>query len=171
MKHSALALLLTPLLWACGSAGSPAVQVPEVSAGELLSAPTHLVLDGVDLHAEAQPYLNEIGCASSGCAHLPNFVVPVKLLAPSVRAAKNSPLNTFRVTGVYVVTEGGVWRSGVAASDNRRCTSVAACLQAVSRGNASVASGTPAQVVLTFLDGAGKAHMLRDDDVWVRRLS
>ena len=162
MKRWGFSLLLAPALWACGNAAGPlgggAVPgAPALSAGELLAAPTKLALGGVRLSAEATPHL-------SGSS----FVVPVKVLASSSKQG-GLKLSAFKVTGVYVITEGGVWRSGVAAQDNRRCLSAVNCLQAVGRGSAELSSRDAVQVVLTLRDAAGKNYKLRDDKAVVSR--
>ncbi len=156
--------MLAPLLWACGSVGSPSPSAPALSAGELLAAPTSLALGGVKLRAEATPYLNAPACDNETCVPSVNFVVPVRLSAAAgvLSGTQSSTLSGLKVTGVYVITEGGVWRSGVASSDNRRCVGTLNCLQAVGRGNASISSSDPVQVVLTFQDRAGKTYKLRD---------
>ena len=156
MKRWGFSLLLAPLLWACGTAAGPlgagAVPgAPALSAGELLAAPTRLALGGVKLSAEASPYL-------SGSS----FVVPVKVLASRAKPG-GLKLSALKVTGVYVITEGGVWRSGVAAQDTRSCLSSLNCLQAVGRGSAELSSRDAVQVVLTLRDAAGKNYKLRDD--------
>ena len=160
--------MLAPLLWACGSVGSPSPSAPALSAGELLAAPTSLALGGVKLRAEATPYLSAPACDGETCVSSANFVVPVKLrsVGPAMGAqssAQSSALSGLKVTGVYVITEGGVWRSGVAAGDSRRCLGTLNCLQAVGRGSASISSSDPVQVVLTFQDRAGRTYKLRDE--------
>ena len=163
MKRTAAALLLAPLLWACGSVTSPSPDAPALSAGELLAAPTSLALGGVKLKAEATPYLNAPACDNETCVPSANFVVPVKLRSVGAQSGtQSSALSGLKVTGVYVITEGGVWRSGVATNDSRRCVGTLNCLQAVGRGNASISSSDPVQVVLTFQDKAGKTYKLRD---------
>ena len=161
MKRLLPALLLTPLLWACGTAATPALSIPDLSAGELLATPTQMLLGGVKLRAEAQPYLLAAACQISSCA-APNFIVPVQL-----QASNAGVLNTLRLTGIYVITEGGVWRSGVQARDNRLCLSRGLCLQAVGRGEASLPGGGPAQVVLMFRDSAGHSYRLRDEQAMI----
>lgn len=159
--------LFAPLLWACGTAAGPsldnagggagpqsAASVPPISAGELLSAPTKLAIGGVKISAEATPYLSALPCSGRTCAG--NFVVPVTL------RSNTGPLSAFKVTGVYVITEGGVWRSGVASQGNYRCGGALNCLQAVGRGSANLSSSDAVQVVLTFQDAAGKTYKLRD---------
>jgi hypothetical protein len=174
VKRFAATLLLAPLLWACGSVGAPSPGAPALSAGELLAAPTSLALGGVKLRAEATPYLNAPACDGATCVPSVNFVVPVKLRSVGAQptgaqtplqasSASSSLLSGLKVTGVYVITEGGVWRSGVASSDSRRCVGTLNCLQAVGRGSASISSSDPVQVVLTFQDKAGKTYKLRDE--------
>lgn len=162
MNRPALALLLVPLLWACGVATGPAPSAPPLSAGELLAAPTKLTIGGVKLSAEAAPALSAgLPCSGKSCAV--NFVVPVKLRASG--DPKSLTLPSLKVTGVYVITEGGVWRSGVAAQDSRRCAAGpegAGCLQAVGRGSADLSPRDAVQVVVTFRDAAGKFYKLRD---------
>ena len=162
MKRSALPLLLAPLLWACGTASGPVVGAPPMSAGELLAAPTKLTIGGVKLSAEAAPALSaQLPCSGKTCAA--NFVVPVKLRASGDAGSLN--LSSLKVTGVYVITEGGVWRSGVAVQDSRRCATAPEdvnCLQAVGRGSAELSRRDAVQVVLTFRDSAGKTYKLRD---------
>lgn len=162
MKRLALPLLLAPLLWACGTTTGPALGAPPLSAGELLAAPTKLMIGGVKLSAEAAPVLSApLPCSGKSCAA--NFVVPVKLHASG--DSKSFNLASLKVTGVYVITEGGVWRSGVAAQDNHRCAAALErthCLQAVGRGNADLSPRDAVQVVLTFRDSAGKTYQLRD---------
>lgn len=169
MKRLAATLLLAPLVWACGSLGAPSPSAPALSAGELLAAPTSLALGGMKLKAEATPYLNAPACDGETCVPSANFVVPVKLRSVGAQSPvqASSPSASFlsglKVTGVYVITEGGVWRSGVAPSDSRRCVGTLNCLQAVGRGTASISSSDPVQVVLTFQDRAGKTYRLRDE--------
>ncbi|GAA3997882.1 hypothetical protein GCM10022631_05710 [Deinococcus rubellus] len=162
MKRLALPLLFAPLLWACGTATGPALSAPPLSAGELLAAPTKLTIGGARLSAEAAPVLSApLPCSGKSCAA--NFVVPVKLRASGDQSSLN--LSSLKVTGVYVITEGGVWRSGVAAQDSRRCAAVLEdtnCLQAVGRGNADLSPHDAVQVVLTFRDPAGRSYQLRD---------
>ncbi len=153
MKRWAWILVLAPLLWACGNAAGPVLDAPKLSAGELLNAPTKLALGGVKLSAEARPYLSALPCAGRSCS---NFVVPVQLRA-------SGDLSALKVTGVYVITEGGVWRSGVAAQDSRRCPQGSNCLQVVGRGNADLTRNDAVQVVLTFRDAAGRTYKLRDN--------
>ncbi|AZI42958.1 hypothetical protein EHF33_09555 [Deinococcus psychrotolerans] len=168
MKGLGWPLLFAPLLWACGTAAGPslssaglsgpalqnAASVPPISAGELLAAPTKLAIGGMKISAEATPYLSALTCVGRPCAG--NFVVPVTL------RSSTGPLNTFKVTGVYVITEGGVWRSGVESQDRRHCSGAANCLQAVGRGSANLSSSDAVQVVLMFQDAAGKTYKLRD---------
>lgn len=189
MKRLALSLLLVPMLWACGNAAGPVsnnfpsisgpnLDAPRISAGELLVAPTKLTIGGVKLSAEAEPYLNTapnaaplaFGSTALKAASDVNFVVPVKL------RASGGAVGNFKVTGVYVITEGGVWRSGVTAQSApaSRCPSAVSanaytlnCLQAVGWGNADVSTRDAVQVVLTLRDVAGNTYKLRDSKVVV----
>lgn len=162
MNRPVLFLLFAPLLWACGAATGPALSAPPLSAGELLSAPTKLTIGGAKLSAEAAPSLSvPLPCSGKSCAA--NFAVPVKLRVSGDLGSLN--LSSLKVTGVYVITEGGVWRSGVAAQESRRCAAALeaiTCLQAVGRGNADLSPRDAVQVVVTFRDPAGRSYQLRD---------
>ncbi|AWN24715.1 hypothetical protein DKM44_14695 [Deinococcus irradiatisoli] len=162
MKRWAWTLLIAPLLWACGAAVGPVpAAVPKLSAGELLKAPVKLAVGGVKFSAEARPYLSALSaCSERSCA--PNFVVPVELRA-------SGEVGALKVTGVYVITEGGVWRSGVATQDSRRCWQGSNCLQVVGRGNADLTPNDAVQVVLTLRDAAGRTYKLRDDKAVVSK--
>lgn len=140
----------------CGVPAGPAVTTPAVSTGNLLLAPAQVPIGGVKVRAEAAPVVT--ACSDTECN---NFWVPVRLYASS------GTLPALKVTGVYVVTEGGVWRSGVQARDNRRCNDLR-CLVATARGSADLSGGEAVQVVVALKDAQGRQYRLRDQKAVVQ---
>ncbi len=132
--------VVAALLGACGTLGTP-----EPTAGDLLTAPTTLQVGGRSLRAEATPSLTE-----------DTFRVRVRV------QTKRAPIPDLKVTGVYVVTEDGVWNAPVAARDRRDCGQDR-CLQGTGRGAADgLHSGEGVQVVVSLKDEKGRVLWLRD---------
>lgn len=156
-----LALALAALLVGCGAAGRPEAEPPVISAGNLLLSPLQVPIAGVRVKLQASPQLGT-SCRpqASNCN---NFLVPVRLLSLS------GPLPALRVMGVYVITEGGVWRSGVAAADIWRCPQ--RCLMAAARGNADISGGEAVQVVVSVEDTQGRRYLLRDQRAVVSQVT
>lgn len=138
--------LLGGALVSCGSVGTPP------AAGDLLSAPTTLSVNGRLLTADATPTL-------SGKV----FRVQVKV------RADRAPLPALNVTGLFVVTNEGVWKAPVGPDAQRSC-GVKLCTQ----GSASSAAdgfqaGEGVQVVARVQDAQGRTYWLRDAQVRVLR--
>lgn len=162
MKRVLSLLLVTALAVGCGVAGGPGTNAPAVSTGNLLLTPLQVPIAGVRVRAEALPLVS-VGTSAGRCeaaSECHSFMVPVRLQAASA-------LPPLRVTGVYVVTENGVWRSGVQPRDNRLCPDPR-CLVATARGNADISSGEAVQVVVTLKDAQGRSYRLRDQHATVQ---
>lgn len=159
MKRLLALPVLAALLASCGAGSGPEVSVPAVSVGNLLLAPLQLPVGGIKVRVKATPLLGgNCAAAQAGCR---NFTVPVRLYT----VAGNLP--PLKVTGVYVVTEGGVWRSGVQSGDNRLCNT-RRCLVATARGNAELEGGEAVQVVVSLKDAQGRQYRLRDQKATVQ---
>ena len=75
---------------------------------------------------------------------------------------KRGKVPALQVTGVYVVTEDGVWNAPVAARDRRACGDER-CLQGIGRGAADgLRPGEGVQVVVSLKDEKGRVLWLRD---------
>ncbi len=139
-------LLLLPLAVGCGSAGS----VP--SAAQLLDAPTTLNVGGKLLSARVLPTVQE------------------QVLAVRVRLStgqKELPAR-LNLSGVYVVTNDGVWSSTVTAPLQWKCGPT--CALSAARGPAgNVQPGQNVQVVLSLNDGQGHTFLLRSGPMRVGR--
>ncbi|BDP42240.1 hypothetical protein DAETH_22090 [Deinococcus aetherius] len=140
MRRLWLLPVAAALLGACGTLGTP-----EPTAGDLLAAPTTLQVGGRSLRAEATPTLGD-----------DTFQVRVRV------QAKHAPIPVLKVTGVYVVTEDGVWNAPVGARDRKDCGDDR-CLQGTGRGAAEgLRSGEGVQVVVSLKDEKGRVLWLRD---------
>lgn len=161
MKRILSLLVVAGLAVGCGIAGGPQTSAPAVSTGNLLLAPLQVPIAGVRVRAEALPTVSAARCDSARPTDCTNFMVPVRLYAPT------GNLPALKVTGVYVVTESGVWRSGVQPSDNRHCPDPR-CLVATVRGSADISSGEAVQVVVSVKDAQGRSYRLRDQQAIVQ---
>lgn len=142
MKRAWFALLASVLLGACGTVATPS---SSPTAGDLLGAPTALQVAGRSVRADALPTL-------SG----DTFRVRVKV------QSSRSPLPPLTVTGVYVVTEDGVWRAERTRSSDAACAP-RACLQGTGLGAASgLRAGDGVQVVVSLKGADGRTLWLRD---------
>lgn len=140
MRRFWLWTALAAVLGACGTLGTP-----EPTAGDLLAAPTTLQVAGRSLRAEATPTLGDA-----------TFRVRVQV------QTKRGRVPALTVTGVYVVTEDGVWNAPVAARDRQDCGQ-ARCLQGTVRGAADgLRPGEGVQVVVSLKDDRGRLLWLRD---------
>lgn len=139
-----------PLLTALGLVGCAAPEVPTPTL-QLLAAPTSVVIGGRVLSAAAQPILVDS-----------DLTVRVQV------GTERPPLPALTVTGVYVVTDGGVWKRAVTSSQRRGCAS-GACQQATTSGRAAgLRVGQRVQVVTRVQDATGQSMWLRDADVAIR---
>ncbi|WP_272977064.1 hypothetical protein [Deinococcus geothermalis] len=140
MRRVWLFPLAATLLVACGSLASP----PAPTAGDLLGAPTALQLAGRSLKAQASPTL-----AGN------SFNVRVRVQASA------APLPPLTLTGVYVVTEDGVWMADTTQSERSDCAPKV-CLQGTGRGAArGLRPGEGVQVVVSLKDSKGRVLWLR----------
>ena len=146
-KMKRLPLLLLPLalpLAGCGSLNAAP------TAGQLLDAPTSLNLSGQPLTAQAFPAVS-------------NGVFSVKVKVRSLKAA----LPDVKVTGVYVVTNDGVWEASSAERGPLKCG--LQCAFMVGSGPANgLAAGQGVQVVLGLKDTKGRELLLRDPQAQVK---
>ncbi len=125
----------------CGSLNA----APAPLAGDLLSAPTTLNLNGQVLKVAAQPQL-------SGTV----FSVRVRVAAGS--AAPN--VSSLKVMGMYAITNSGVWKAPRMTALTSGC---AAQLCARGSGGAGdLQSGERTQIVTELQDGQGRTYWLRD---------
>lgn len=139
MRRAWLLPLVAALLGACGTLAEP----PTPTAGDLLAAPTALQIAGRSLKADATSSLDGN-----------TFQVRVRV------QATRPPLPSLAVTGVYVVTEDGVWSA--ATTQSGRCGK-GTCLQGTGRGGArGLRSGEGAQIVISLRDAGGRTLWLRD---------
>ncbi|EYB67915.1 hypothetical protein DEIPH_ctg031orf0059 [Deinococcus phoenicis] len=140
--------LAAALLSACGTLAGP----PTPTAGDLLAAPTALQVAGRSLRVEATPTLDGA-----------TFNVQVR-----VQASRASP-PPLTVTGVYVVTEDGVWSASSTQGDRQPC-GAAVCLQGSGRGTSrGLRSGEGVQVVVGLKDARGRTLWLRDAQATIGR--
>lgn len=131
-------------LVACGSAQAPPL------TGDLLGAPTTLNVAGRVVTAQATPTVRGDG-----------FRVQVR-----VQSAR-PPLPTLNVTGIFMVTDSGVWKAAVPSGARRVC-GARMCVQGTATGSAAgIRSGEDVQVVTRLQDGQGRVLWLRDADVKV----
>ncbi|WP_084048818.1 hypothetical protein [Deinococcus hopiensis] len=150
MKRLWFALFAASLLGACGTVATPASSTPR-TAGELLGAPTSLQVSGRSVRADAAPVL-------AG----DTFRVRVKV------QASRAPLPPLTVTGVYVVTEDGVWRAGRTRSGEAGCAAQS-CVQGTGEGAASgLRAGDGVQVVVSLKDAGGRTMWLRDPQASIK---
>ncbi|MEW6422669.1 MAG: hypothetical protein AB1511_13220 [Deinococcota bacterium] len=148
MRRVWLFPVATVLLAACGGLASP----PAPMASDLLGAPTALQIAGRSLRAEALPAL-----AGN------TFNVRVRVQASA------APLPSLAVTGVYVVTEDGVWTATSTQSERQDC-GPKVCLQGTGRGAArGLRPGEGVQVVVSLKDAKGRVLWLRDPRAQIRR--
>lgn len=148
MKRAWLPLLISALLGACGTVATPS---SSPTAGDLLGAPTALQVSGRSVRADASPTL-------SG----DTFRVRVTV------QASRSPLPPLTVTGVYVVTEDGVWRAERTRTSGAGCAS-RACLQGTGLGAASgLRVGDGVQVVVRLRGADGRTLWLRDSQANIK---
>jgi len=137
-------LLLTML----ALAGCSAPQAPTPTV-ELLGAPATLNVSGTLVTALAMPTVR-IG----------TFKVQVRL------HADRSLGPGLRLTGVYVVTDAGVWKGAVGSAQRSACGST--CLQGKASGSATgLRAGQTVQVVARVQDGQGRALWVRAPKVTV----
>ncbi|PNY80597.1 hypothetical protein [Deinococcus koreensis] len=131
-------------LVACGSAPTPPL------TGDLLGAPTTLNVSGRVVSAQATPTIQG-----------DEFRVRVR-----VQAAR-PPLPALKVTGIFVVTDAGVWKAPVPSGARLVC-GARMCLQGTATGPASgIQPGEDVQVVARLQDRQGREFWLRDRDVRV----
>ncbi|MEF2278035.1 hypothetical protein V3W47_06950 [Deinococcus sp. YIM 134068] len=141
MRRLCLWPAVAALLSACGALGTPLTP----TAGDLLAAPTSLQVGSRRLSAEAAPSLSD-----------DLFRVRVQV------RTKRGRVPALAVTGVYVVTENGVWTAPVAERDRRDCGGDR-CLQGTGRGAADgLHPGEGVQVVVSLEDETGRVLWLRD---------
>lgn len=139
-----------PLLTACGLVACAAPEVPTPTV-QLLAAPVSVVVGGRVVSAQAQPILSENG-------------IKVRVQVGTGRAL----LPDLTVTGVYVVTDAGVWKSPVTSTQRRSCAS-GMCQQATASGSAAgFRAGQRVQVVTRIQDPTGQSLWLRDADATIR---
>lgn len=142
MRRAWLSFLMVPLLAACGTVATP----PSPSAGTLLGAPTALQVSGRSVRAEATPVLDR-----------GTFRVQVRV------QTTRPPLPPLTVTGVYVVTEDGVWRAAQTRSERPTGCEARVCLQGTGQGSAQgLRSGEGVQVVVSLRSAGGRTMWLRD---------
>ncbi|WP_034384549.1 hypothetical protein [Deinococcus sp. YIM 77859] len=145
MRRAWFLPLAAALLSACGNMAAP----PTPLAGDLLGAPTALQVEGRSLKADAAPVLEG-----------DRFQVRVRV------QASRAPVPSLSVTGVYVVTEDGVWR---AASTRALSCGGPTCLQSLGSGAArGLRSGEGVQVVVSLKDARGRTMWLRDPQASIR---
>ncbi|WP_309571475.1 hypothetical protein [Deinococcus sp.] len=139
-----LPLLTALALVACSP---PPVPTPTV---ELLGAPVTLNVEGAVVSAQATP-------AVQGST----FSVLVRL------RTDRPPLPGLLVTGVYVVTDGGVWKGAVSSAQRASC-GTGTCLQGRAAGSAAgLRAGQSVQVVARVQDGQGRTLWLRAPKVQI----
>lgn len=132
----------------CGSLNT----TPVPAAGDLLSAPTTLTVGGRTVTAEAHPSVK-------GNV----FSVRVRL------KADRPPLPPLNVTGVFVVTNAGVWKSPVRPQAQSNC-GAKACQQASATSLANgFQVGEGVQVITRLQDAQGNVLWLRDAQARVLR--
>lgn len=132
-------LLLSALVLAGCSA--PPVPTPTV---ELLGAPVTLNVGGSVVTAQAVPAVQQ-----------GTFRVQVRI------GTQRAPRPALLVTGVYVVTGGGVWK-GAVSPDQRSVCPLAACVQGTASGSAAgLRAGQTVQVVARVQDTRGQTLWLR----------
>lgn len=135
-------------LTACGSLST----TPAPVTGDLLGAPTTLNMGGRMLKAEAKPILNGN-----------KFSVRVRI------HADRPPLPNLRLTGVFVVTSAGVWKSPLSAKAQLGCGEKL-CTQGTASSSASgFQPGESVQVIARLSDQQGRTLWLRDAQVRVLR--
>lgn len=140
----ALPLLTALALAACSA---PPVPTPTVA---LLGAPVTLNVNGAVVSAQATPTVR-------GGA----FSVLVRLLTD------RPPLPGLLVTGVYVVTDGGVWKGAVSSAQRAAC-GAGTCVQGRAVGSAAgLRAGQSVQVVARVQDELGHTMWLRAPKVQV----
>lgn len=131
-------------LVACGAVPTPPL------TGDLLGAPTSLNVAGRVVTARATPTVQG-----------QTFRVRVR-----VQTAR-PPLPSLKVTGIFVVTDAGVWKAGVASGARLVC-GARMCVQGLASGPAgSIRQGEDVQVVARLQDGQGRVLWLRDKGVRV----
>ncbi|GMA13812.1 hypothetical protein E5F05_15015 [Deinococcus metallilatus] len=141
MRRAWLLPLAAALLSACGDLAAP----PAPTAGDLLGAPTSLQVTGRSLKAEATPTLD-------------GTTLNVRVRVQPSRA----PLPPLTLTGVYVVTEDGVWSAVTTRGESQDC-GANSCLQGTGRGAArGLRPGEGVQVVVSLKDAQGRTMWLRD---------
>jgi len=141
MKRGWWSLPLVALLAACGTVTTP----PAPSAATLLGAPTALQVSGRSVRAEATPVLDR-----------GTFRVQVRV------QTTRAPLPPLTVTGVYVVTEDGVWRAAQTRSGQTGCDA-RTCVQGTGQGSAQgLRTGEGVQVVVSLRGAGGRTMWLRD---------
>lgn len=141
MRRFWLLPLAAALLSACGGLAG----LPAPTAGDLLAAPTALQVTGRSLRATATSTLD-------------GSALNVRVLVQASRA----PLPPLTVTGVYLVTEDGVWNAAATRSDRQSC-GADACLQGSGSGTAhGLRPGEGVQVVVSLKDSRGRTLWLRD---------
>lgn len=139
-----LPLLAALLLAGCAA---PVAPVPTV---ELLGAPVALNVAGHVVTATATPALKDSG-----------FSVRVRV------RTDRTPLPTLTVTGVSVVTDGGVWKAVVPQAGRSSC-GADTCIQGTATGSAAgLRAGQTVQVVASVQDAQGRTLWLRAPEVQV----
>lgn len=133
-------------LVACGSAPTPLL------SGDLLGAPTALNVAGRVLTAQATPTVRD-----------GHFRVQVR-----VQSAR-PPLPPLDVTGIFVVTDSGVWKAGVSSGARLVCGTRMCVLGTATGRAAGIRGGEDVQVITRLQDGQGRVLWLRDAEVKVGR--
>lgn len=141
-----LPLLALSLLAGCGTVSTAP------TAGQLLDAPTTLNVGGKLLSAAAWPSLKD-------------NVLSVRVRVSAPRSSLPGQLN---LTGVYVVSNEGVWSSTLKPSAQWKCGS--GCALGVGRGPAGeLQTGQNVQVVLGLSNGQGQNYFLRSGQARIAR--
>ncbi|GAA5435408.1 hypothetical protein [Deinococcus aquaticus] len=143
---------LACVLAACGAVG----RLPEPQPGNLLSAPTTLIVQGQVLTAQASASLY-----GGGLGVRVQVSAPARpgTLTPAVTPA--GPLGNLTLDGVFVVTGQGTWKAPLHPSLPAR--GGAASLNAAAwSGSGSLRRGDQVQVVVRLKDRLGHTYWLRD---------
>ena len=145
MRRIGLALCGLGLV-GCGSLSS----VPTPLAGDLLGAPTTLNVGGQVVRVTAAPQLGA-----------QRFSVRVRVAGASGGAAADQPTpGTLKVTGIYVVTGAGLWKSPRLSDAPKNCA-LHLCAWASGSANGFVA-GEGVRVIAQLQDERGRSFWLRD---------
>ncbi|WP_189063331.1 hypothetical protein [Deinococcus seoulensis] len=138
---------LACVLAACGALG----RLPEPQPGDLLSAPTTLILHGQVLTARASAALYGGGLGVR---------VQVAPDRPGVNTA--ALLGSLRLDGVFVVTGQGVWKAPLRPALPAQAVSGGSLNAAAWSGSGNLRRGDQVQVVLRLKDRLGHTYWLRD---------